>query len=117
MSEDLTDPLAALADETRIDILRALADADGPLSFTELHDRTDVRDSGRFGYHLRKLASYFVRETPEGYELGHAGERVLAAGEAAVDPDPAVESCPVCGEDDCERLFHVHLSGRDARGV
>lgn len=113
MSEDLTDPLAALADETRLDILRALADADGPLTFTELYDRTDVRDSGRVGYHLRQLAEFFVRDTAEGYELGHAGKRMLAAGEAAVsDADPAqsIDSCPICGEDDCQRLFHVHLS-------
>lgn len=120
MSEDLTDPLAALADETRLDILRTLAEADGPLTFTELHDRTEIRDSGRFSYHLRQLVEFFVRDTEEGYELGHASERVLTGREATVadaDSERPVGSCPVCGEKDCKRLFHVHLSPERPGGV
>lgn len=120
MSEDLTDPLAVLADETRRDILRALAEADGPLSFTELRERAGVRDSGRFSYHLRKLAKYFVRDTASGYELGHAGKRILAAGEEAAtttELGQTIETCPVCGKDDCERLFHIHLSPDRPRGA
>jgi hypothetical protein len=123
-----TDALSVLADETRLAILRALADADEPLPFSRLRERAGVSDSGRFSYHLRQLCEYFVRETTEGYELGHAGARVIdatsAAGGrtadgAATDPassvtgpaaDAPVEECPVCGESDCGRLIHVHLS-------
>jgi hypothetical protein len=30
----------------------------------------------------------------------------------AIEPDPG-EPCPVCGEPDCGKLFHVHLSSTD----
>ncbi|MFC6736862.1 DUF7347 domain-containing protein [Halolamina salina] len=118
---DPTDALAVLGDETRIAILRALAAADEPLSFSELRRRADVRDPGRFNYHLSKLREYFVREVDGGYALREAGSRVVAAagvaGTSAAEPDLVDDSpdsepstCPVCGETDCERLFHVHLS-------
>lgn len=121
---DPTDALAALGDETRIAILRALAEADEPLPFTELRERAGVDDPGRFNYHLSTLREYFVREADGGYALRNAGSRVVAAagvaGEAAPsaaddvlaqDDEATTEGCPVCGEPDCERLFHVHLSG------
>ncbi|MFC4407196.1 DUF7347 domain-containing protein [Haloarchaeobius iranensis] len=121
---DAADALDVLAHEHRIAILRALAEADEPLSFSALHARVGMRDSGKFNYHLAKLCEYYVRETGEGYELGHAGERVVSAA----DPAPGSRSahrglattdggtpgdgreCPVCGEPDCEKLFHVHLT-------
>lgn len=81
--DDPTDALSVLADDTRLTILRTLAEADGPLSFTRLRERTGVRDSGRFSYHLRRLCEYFVRETDGGYELGHAGARLIDASVAA----------------------------------
>jgi hypothetical protein len=123
MSDNPTDPLSVLGHEVRMDILRALAEADGPVSFSRLRERVGLRDSGTFNYHLQELCRYFVRETREGYELGDAGSRVIgAAGGAAAPssddetttgaeeaPAAADESCPVCGERDCERLFHVHL--------
>lgn len=122
-SADSTDPaeaLSVLADETRLAILRALADADEPLSFSRLRERTGISDSGRFSYHLRQLCEYFVRDTPEGYELGHAGARVIdvtgaVSDSAATDPaamsiDGPSEECPVCGEENCDRRIHVHFS-------
>lgn len=115
-SEDVTDALDVLANEIRVSILRELADADGPLTFTQLRERTGVRDTGKFNYHLTKLRSYFVRETEGGYELGHAGSRVVAAADShagsseADDTDTTVETCPVCGDEGCEKLFHVHLT-------
>jgi len=114
-SDDPTDALAVLGDETRMAILRALAEADGPMTFTELRESAGIRDTGRFNYHLTKLCAHFVRESEEGYELGHAGDRVIAAAGAAGagDPRPVPErdddECPVCGDRDCEKLFHVHL--------
>lgn len=120
---DPTDALAVLGDETRIAILRALAEAEEPLPFSELRRRAEVRDPGRFNFHLSKLREYFVREKAGGYALREAGSRVVAtageAGESASSgdgdarPDASatdVETCPVCGEEECERLFHVHLS-------
>jgi len=123
-SGDVTDALEVLGNEIRVSILRELAEADGPLSFTELRERSGVRDTGKFNYHLKKLCSYFVREADGGYELGHAGSRVIAAADpqmldgassetesAETDGgEPEVETCPVCGEEDCEKLFHVHLT-------
>ncbi|QLH84600.1 ArsR/SmtB family transcription factor [Halosimplex pelagicum] len=119
MTTPVDDPAEAfevLGDETRLDILRALAEAEEPLAFTRLRERCGVADSGRFSYHLRRLCEYFVRETDEGYELGHAGDRVIAAtGEptgSRADPSDTDDSgeCPVCGDEDCGKLFHVHLS-------
>lgn len=108
-----TDALAVLGNETRMSILRELADADSALSFTELRERVGIRDSGKFNYHLSKLCAYFVRETEVGYELGHAGSRVISAvgyddrTDTGTDID---ECCPVCGATECEKLFHIHLT-------
>jgi DNA-binding transcriptional ArsR family regulator len=112
------DALGALASEHRIAILRELATADGPLSFSDLRERIGMRDTGRFNYHLGKLRGRFVREREGGYVLGHAGERVVLAA-ADLDPEGAAalaetwgDGCPVCGERDCERVVHLHLGGR-----
>ncbi|SIR07170.1 hypothetical protein SAMN05421858_1318 [Haladaptatus litoreus] len=102
VAESAVDALGTLASEHRIAILRELAVADEPLAFSELRER-------------------FVRETEGKYELGHAGERVVLAtadldtnGAAALaeahDTDENDE-CAVCGETDCNRVIHVHLSG------
>jgi len=115
------DALSTVANEHRLSILRELAAADGPLAFSELRTRVGLSDSGLFNYHLTELCGRFVRETGAGYELGHVGERVvLAAGDldpagAAALADTASDhaECPVCGETDCERVIHVHLSSAD----
>ena len=120
--EEAADALGALASEHRVAILRELAAADEPLRFSELRQRIGMDDTGRFNYHLGELRGRFVREVDGGYELGHAGERVvLAAGD--LDPEGAAaltdayegatddDACPVCGEPDCGRVVHVHLSG------
>ncbi|PSP55985.1 hypothetical protein BRC82_03190 [Halobacteriales archaeon QS_1_67_19] len=88
---DGTDPADAfglIADETRMTILRALAEAPyeeygGSLSFSELRSRADVRDSGKFNYHLQQLVGQFIRETDDGYSLNYAGDllyRTVVAG-------------------------------------
>lgn len=120
-----SDDLSVLADETRIDILRALADAEEALPFSELRERAGAEDVGRFNYHLSKRCAYFVREVDGGSALGHAGSRTVATAEG-VDADAASMvvsdvggsdagesepvTCPVCGERDCERLIHIPLS-------
>lgn len=115
LAPDPVEAFEALADGTRLAILRALVDhqreqPDEPaLSFTELRERAGVEDSGLFNYHLEKLVGRFVRDTGAGYELGYRGERVLRSPtveENGTEPD---EGCPVCGEEDCNRSIHVHL--------
>lgn len=95
---------AALGNETRMEILQTLGDADGQLTFSELYDRSDVRDSGQFSYHLDKLVGHFVRKTDDGYELQQAGLRVVEAVlSGAITETPILEPtdidapCPYCG--------------------
>lgn len=73
------DAFALLADETRLNIIRTLGEADDPLSFSELFDRIDYNDSSNFGYHLQKLTNHFVQQTDEGYVLGQPGRHVVEA--------------------------------------
>jgi len=96
------DAFSALGNETRIDILRALGDADPPLSFSELYDRIDIDDSSQFNYHLDRMVDHFV-ERDDGYRLTRAGQRVVEAvlsGSVTESPEfPRTEvdaSCPYC---------------------
>jgi len=68
-----------VAHETRLDTLRVLNDADGPLSFGDLRDRVGVRDPGQFNYHLGKLTGRFVRQDDDGYRLLPAGRRIVGS--------------------------------------
>jgi len=65
-----------LSDETRVRIVRALADAPDGLRFSELRSRADVRDAGRFNYHLEKLCGRLVEKSGETYVLTAAGADV-----------------------------------------
>jgi DNA-binding transcriptional ArsR family regulator len=93
-----------LGNETRIAILSALGDADGPVSFSALRERVGTADSGRFNYHLDRLTGHFVRKRTAGYELRRAGERVVEAVlSGAVTDAPVLERteidhpCHFCG--------------------
>lgn len=95
---------AILGNETRIEILRALWEEQGPSSFADLRRRVAPADTGNFSYHLGKLTEHFVRKTDEGYALRFAGEQVVRAvltGTITADPTvpPAVtdERCVYCG--------------------
>ncbi len=107
---DPADAFGALADDTRVDVLRALWETDDQsASFSELREAVGMRDSGQFNYHLDKLAGQFVRKTDGGYELTHAGRHVvggLLAGAYTmtgdVDPIALDEPCQNCGG---ERTF------------
>lgn len=104
---DPDDAFGALADATRVAILRALWEADGhEATFSELRDAVGVDDSGRFNYHLDRLTDRFVARTDEGYRLTLPGQHVhgaLLAGaytkEGSIDPIPLSEPCPACGGD------------------
>jgi hypothetical protein len=94
---------AVLGNETRMTILQTLAEADTPLSFSELRERVGMRDSGQFNYHLDEVEGHFVRKTDHGYELRQAGRRVIGAVlSGAITDDPVIEPtridnpCPIC---------------------
>ena len=108
-SEDVADRLspedafAVLGNETRLGILRALGEADGPVAFSELYDGVDVDDSGQFNYHLDKLVGHFVHKGEDGYFLREPGQRVVEAVlSGAVTETPEMErtgvdlSCRIC---------------------
>ncbi|GAB3691923.1 winged helix-turn-helix domain-containing protein [Salinarchaeum chitinilyticum] len=96
----------------RVDILLALAeqasvDPDAPaLSFSALHDRVDIDDSGQFNYHLDKLRDHLVHSTEDGYRLSPRGHEVagailsgaFAAGED-LPAEPLAGACPYCDAD------------------
>jgi DNA-binding transcriptional ArsR family regulator len=109
-----SDALDVLSDETRVRIIRALAEAEGALAFSELRRAAGVEDDGRFNYHLSPVCDHFAREREGGYELDRSGARFITAADVDVADAPvdAEEVCPVCGEADCRKRFHVHLSGR-----
>lgn len=92
-----------LGDETRLQILQTLGEADGPLLFSELFDRLDYRDSSNFSYHLEKLVGQFVRKTDDRYALRQAGRRIVEAvlsgavtDDAVVEPTQVDKQCPFC---------------------
>ena len=110
-AEDLApgDAFELIANETRLDIVRALAEAPGEgyattLSFSELRKRAGTRDSGQFNYHLDRLQGTFVRKTEGGYELRYPGVllyRTIAAGfftsRVEVGPVETGSPCFDCG--------------------
>jgi DNA-directed RNA polymerase subunit RPC12/RpoP len=99
------DAFAALADPTRVGIVRSLGGAatDDPtevpylpfdhpergLTYSALRERVDVADSGRFNYHLKKLLGSFVEQRDDRYRLtwlGVVAYRVLVAGRFSASP-------------------------------
>jgi len=98
------DAFAVLGDETRIEILQTLGEADAPLSFSELREHVGTSDSGQFNYHLNKLKGHFIRKADIGYMLSQAGTRMVEAVlSGAVTEAPHVglteidASCHYCG--------------------
>ncbi len=92
---DLAAVFDLLSDETRLAIVRALAESrcDDPgrpaLTFSELRERVGARDAGRFNYHLGKLRGVLVEKTDAGYRLTPRG---VTAGTLLLDTTPlAVE--------------------------
>jgi len=96
-----------VANETRFEILEALwnAEEDG-LSFSELHELVDMRDSGQFNYHLGKLVDVFLRKEDEQYHLRYAGMQLIGAvlagiytRELTIEEIDIGEVCNFCGGD------------------
>jgi hypothetical protein len=102
---DPEEAFTALADETRVSILRALWEAEeSKLSFSTLREAVGMRDSGQFNYHLDKLTDRFVAKTEGGYHLMLAGYLVngaISAGaftmEGTIDERELADPCALCG--------------------
>jgi len=96
-----------LASDARIEILEALGDPPGrSMSFSALYERTSIKDSGNFSYHLNELLGTFVRKDDGEYLLSHAGEQVFGSIEAGtyqavatVDATEFGGTCQLCGGD------------------
>lgn len=93
-----------LSNDLRVEIVQALGEAREPLSFSALREVVGERDSGKFNYHLRKLAGTFVTQDEEGYRLTIAGDRVYGAilsgaytANASIPPFEFDGPCPACG--------------------
>lgn len=99
------DAFGLVANETRLAILEALWKAEeSPVRFSELRHEVGMRDSAQFNYHLGKLTDQFVRKVDAGYELRHAGEKVVHAILAGsftqhptLDPIDVGDDCVRCG--------------------
>ena len=110
-AEDLGpgDAFELIANETRLEVVRVLAEASiggrpVPLSFSELRRRVGMRDSGGFNYHLDRLEGTFVRKTEEGYRLRYPGTllyRMIASGyftsRTEIGPFGTGSACFDCG--------------------
>jgi hypothetical protein len=115
--------LGLLSDETRVDILRAVARVQaerdevnsGPvaLAFSDIYDRVDVENTSKLSYHLGELTGAFLRNGEGGYSLTHAGERIVRFVLARNYEQPeAFEStetegtCPFCGASRLRARLH-----------
>jgi DNA-binding transcriptional ArsR family regulator len=102
---DPAEAFGVVANETRLDILEALWRAeDPPVSFSDLHDAVEMRDSAQFNYHLQQLTDQFVVKSDDGYDLRYAGAQVVRALRAGtfthhpdVEPFAVEGACTRCG--------------------
>lgn len=93
-----------LSDDNRVAILRTLWETEETISFSELYDNVDIKDSGQFNYHLDKLVGKFVDKNKDGYRLTEAGRQINGAIDAgaytatgSMEPIPLDPSCRICG--------------------
>lgn len=104
-TEETEEAFTALADSTRLEILRTLWNTeDGEATFTELREALGMADSGQFNYHLDRLTGRFVAKTENGYTLTMAGELVYGSilsgaytDVESIEPIPLSDPCPACG--------------------
>ena len=76
----LDEVLGIVASDVRLDILEAAWEsAPAPATFSALHSRVGLRDSGTFNYHLDQLVPRFLRKGEDGYALTYAGRQAIGA--------------------------------------
>lgn len=109
------DMFALLSDESRVEILQAVAIAQyeqglsnsgfAPLSFSEIYNRVDVDSTSKLSYHLGELTETYLRKTEDGYSFTHAGEQIVRfilaenfRQPAEIDTIETEGTCLYCGE-------------------
>lgn len=112
MSEDFVqqvkpeEAFAAIANDTRLKILRSLWEFDHQtVTFSKLQRAVGMQDPGQFNYHLNELVGQFVTKTDGGYRLTQAGKHVNGAimsgmytAHGIIDPIVLDHSCQISGE-------------------
>jgi hypothetical protein len=103
---EAADAFAAVGNEYRIEILRALAAVEGyPVAYSDLRKHLDEQDTGRLNYHLKELLGRFVWKQPdEGYGLTLSGRRLVSSilagryhDDETTRSTPAPGACVSCG--------------------
>lgn len=106
-----------LAHPIRGRVLAALAAADGGLRYGLLRERVDVRDNGKFNYHLGELRDRFVAKRDERYHLTPVGRRahelVVAGTLGTVRTTRSFETASTCLE--CGGRLRARYDGVDFR--
>ena len=131
---DRNTAFSLLGDSTRLRIIEELGRATTSpetgipqLSYADLKSRVELRDSGQFNYHLKKLVGNYVAKERDGYRLRWPGivlYRTLVAGLLTGEPEPEVgrfavgTDCHRCGDPIeahlYETLFRVRCWSCDA---
>ncbi|SDQ90321.1 winged helix-turn-helix domain-containing protein [Natronobacterium texcoconense] len=81
------DTFALLSDESRVDILRAIAREQyeqrlsnsgfTPLSFSDIYERVAIDNTSKLSYHLGELNGIYLEKSDDGYSFTHAGEQIV----------------------------------------
>ncbi|WP_436909836.1 DUF7351 domain-containing protein [Halosimplex marinum] len=116
-----TETFELVSNDTRLAILRALAEAfrESPIepfvAYSDLRDRVGVRDKGNFNYHLDRLED-LVTEGSEGYAVTSVGLAVVSAvASGRLDPGwtwgprEVPGACSFCGDALVLRYENGHL--------
>jgi ribosomal protein L37AE/L43A len=94
-----------LGDQMRIAILQAVWESsEETITFSEIRRQIGSPDSGKFNYHITKLAGHFLSKSDGGYRLTQAGREVVRAVMAGTitqhvetGPVPIDVQCEDCG--------------------
>lgn len=107
---------SSLANETRLTILRALADASSGLSFSQLYEVVPVDDTGNFNYHLTQVTGAFVQKQSGVYELTPSGQAIVGTlVEGTYDTELSIGPISTSWEClQCEGRFTVECVGTRA---
>lgn len=92
---------AAVGNETRLEILRALW-THRELTFNELYAELDIGDTGHFNYHLSKLLDQLVTKSGDCYRLTTPGHEIILTILSNVETRNPLES-PFLLETECHR--------------
>jgi len=106
-----------LGDEMRTAILQAVWESSGEtITFSEIRERAGSPDSGKFNYHLNKLAGHFLAKSEDGYRLTQAGREVVRAVMAGtITQRPEMDSIPI--DANCVDCGGVLVARYDEYGI